>query len=216
MRLPALIMVCLPALLPAAAAAQATLNKCIDADGRVTYSNLPCRGAREVKKVEIDPPPPLRAPAPSAPATPAVQPEQPAAQPVPAASEAPPAVPAQPPVPPVPAETPRPTAAPLPAPAPSPAQPAPIATPLPAPTPLPVPTPSRAAPPSPTAAPRAESPSPAKRIAPRTCDALTDQLGRVLDQMDAAQRGGVSQQHMDAWGQEIRNLERRKTEAGCF
>jgi hypothetical protein len=35
----------------------ATLNKCIDAKGNVTYSNLPCRNARETQAVEIDPPP---------------------------------------------------------------------------------------------------------------------------------------------------------------
>lgn len=35
----------------------ATLNKCIDTKGNVTYSNLPCRNAREIQAVEIDPPP---------------------------------------------------------------------------------------------------------------------------------------------------------------
>lgn len=35
----------------------ATLNKCIDAKGEVTYSNLPCHNAREVRTVEIDPAP---------------------------------------------------------------------------------------------------------------------------------------------------------------
>ena len=35
----------------------ATLNKCIDAKGEVTYSNLPCHNAREARTVEIDPPP---------------------------------------------------------------------------------------------------------------------------------------------------------------
>lgn len=35
----------------------ATLNKCIDAKGEVTYSNLPCHNAREARIVEIDPPP---------------------------------------------------------------------------------------------------------------------------------------------------------------
>ena len=47
----------LAALFPPAAAAQATLNKCIDAKGKVTYSNLPCRNAREARTVEIVPPP---------------------------------------------------------------------------------------------------------------------------------------------------------------
>lgn len=49
----------------------ATLNKCIDTEGKVTYSNLPCRTARTLK-LEIDPPPepdpprsaPARAPSP--------------------------------------------------------------------------------------------------------------------------------------------------------
>lgn len=62
----------------------ATLNKCIDAKGNVTYSNLPCRNARETQAVEIDPPPKPEkvkpAPAPARVAKPAptqVMPEQP-------------------------------------------------------------------------------------------------------------------------------------------
>lgn len=51
----------MPVLLPAGASAQPTLNKCIDAEGRITYSNLPCRNAREMRKVEIDPAPPADA-----------------------------------------------------------------------------------------------------------------------------------------------------------
>ena len=75
MRLLALVLLALPALLPAGASAQATLNKCIDAEGKVTYSNLPCRNAREARKVEIDPaPPPGPAPVP-------VEPEAPKAVP---------------------------------------------------------------------------------------------------------------------------------------
>jgi len=49
-------------------AGAATLNKCIDAKGQVTYSNLPCHNAREVRTVEIDPAPqpdPVRSPPPS-------------------------------------------------------------------------------------------------------------------------------------------------------
>ncbi|MDA8127304.1 MAG: DUF4124 domain-containing protein [Betaproteobacteria bacterium] len=41
----------------------ATLNKCIDAKGEVTYSNLPCRNAREVRTLEVDPAPPADTPA---------------------------------------------------------------------------------------------------------------------------------------------------------
>jgi hypothetical protein len=37
--------------------AAATLNKCVDAHGKVTYSNLPCHNVREAYKLEIDPPP---------------------------------------------------------------------------------------------------------------------------------------------------------------
>jgi hypothetical protein len=44
-------------MLAAGSSAAATLNKCIDAQGKVTYSNLPCRNARETRAVEIDPPP---------------------------------------------------------------------------------------------------------------------------------------------------------------
>lgn len=74
------------ALLMATSAQAATLNKCIDAHGQVTYSNLPCRNAREARAVEIDPAPrpdlikpravkqpPIQAP-PSSPASPAAKP----------------------------------------------------------------------------------------------------------------------------------------------
>ena len=37
----------------------ASLNKCVDVYGKVTYSNLPCKAANEVRKVEIDPAPPV-------------------------------------------------------------------------------------------------------------------------------------------------------------
>ncbi|MFN3752208.1 MAG: DUF4124 domain-containing protein, partial [Thiobacillus sp.] len=96
MRLPALLLALLPALLSGGVAAQATLNKCIDAEGRVTYSNLPCRGAREVKQVEIDPPPPPRPATPPAPAAAPAPTPLPLPQPtVPAAASAPLAPPAR-------------------------------------------------------------------------------------------------------------------------
>ena len=44
----------------------ASLNKCVDVYGKVTYSNLPCKGANEVRKIEIDPAPPVPPPAPVA------------------------------------------------------------------------------------------------------------------------------------------------------
>jgi hypothetical protein len=59
------------ALLLASSAQAATLNKCIDAMGQVTYSNLPCRNAHKTQAVEIDPAP---APDPVKPAAPKVVP----------------------------------------------------------------------------------------------------------------------------------------------
>jgi hypothetical protein len=95
-RFPAFALLSLCALLPAISGAEATLNKCIDARGAVTYSNLPCRHAREVQKVEIDPAPPAPAAAPKA--VPAVTPMQPAKPAAPAK-----AVPSTPPAKPAPA-----------------------------------------------------------------------------------------------------------------
>ncbi len=57
MRLTAWVLIAMAWLAPAIAGAQATLNKCIDAHGQVTYTNQPCKNAREVRKLEIDPPP---------------------------------------------------------------------------------------------------------------------------------------------------------------
>ncbi len=59
------------ALLLASSAQAATLNKCIDAMGQVTYSNLPCRNAHKTQAVEIDPAP---APDPVKPAAPKAAP----------------------------------------------------------------------------------------------------------------------------------------------
>jgi hypothetical protein len=93
-RFPVLVLITLCAGFPAIAGAQATLNKCIDARGDVTYSNLPCKNAREVKKVEIDPAPPAPAEAPkAAPAATPAQPARPAA-PAKAAPRVPPSKPA--------------------------------------------------------------------------------------------------------------------------
>ena len=76
MRLSSFVLLTLITLSPAIAAAQATLNKCIDSQGAVTYSNQPCRNAQEVHKVDIDP-----APVPDRPRVEAVQvqPAQPVA-----------------------------------------------------------------------------------------------------------------------------------------
>jgi hypothetical protein len=51
------IMMSCVALLMATSVQAATLNKCIDTQGQVTYSNLPCLNAREARAVEIDPAP---------------------------------------------------------------------------------------------------------------------------------------------------------------
>jgi len=75
-----LVLLVLPILFSAGASAQATLNKCIDAEGKVTYSNLPCRNAREARKVEIDPAP---TPDQVRPAPAPVEPEAPRAVPAP-------------------------------------------------------------------------------------------------------------------------------------
>lgn len=153
MRLPALVLLALPALLPTSASAQATLNKCLDAQGKVTYSNLPCRDARETRKLKIDPAPtPARAR--SAPVR--VEPVMPTA-------------------------------------------------------------PVRS---NETATLRLDTQhttgKPAARASARQCDALTDKLGRVFDKMDAARRKGYTQQQMNAWNQEVKELERNKQQSGCF
>ena len=141
--------------LPASVGAD-TLNKCLDAQGKVTYSNLPCRNAREARKLEIDPVP---------------QPAQ--ARSAPAQAE--------------------------------PAKPA---------------APKATARSSETATLRLDTQhttgKPAARLSARQCDALTDKLGRVFDKMDAARRKGYTQGQMNAWNQEVKDLERKKQQSGCF
>lgn len=157
MRLLALALLALPALLSTGASAQATtLNKCIDTQGRITYSNLPCRDAREARKVEIDPTP---LPDPARPAPPRVEPAKPAA-------------------------------------------------------------PKEASSTKETATLRLETQrttgKPAARLSARQCDALTEKLGRVFDKMDQARRKGYSQEQMNTWNQEVKDLERQKRQSGCF
>ena len=126
----------------------ATLNKCIDAKGEVTYSNLPCRNAREVRTVEIDP----------APQPDPVQAQPAASKPKPPAKE-----------------------------------------------PAPVRLETR----------HAGTPSPS-RVSASKCDTLTNKLGQVFDKMDQARRKGYTQKQMDAWNLEVKELERKKQQAGCF
>ncbi|OYW36935.1 MAG: hypothetical protein B7Z35_11325 [Hydrogenophilales bacterium 12-61-10] len=97
------------ALVLATSAGADSLNKCIDAQGQVTYSNLPCRNAREVRAVE-----------------------------------------------------------------------------------------------------------PAKAASARQCDSLTDKLGTVFDKMDQARRKGYTQEQMNKWNQEVKALETKKQQSGCF
>jgi len=155
MRLLALVLLVLPTLLPTGASAQATLNKCLDAGGKVTYSNLPCRNAQEAHKVEIDP-----------------------------------------------------------APTPDPVRPQPVQAPA-----LPVPPKEAASPiePAPIRIESKRTPSkPAARASANQCDTLTDKLGRVFDKMDAARRKGYTQKQMDEWNLEVKALERKKQQSGCF
>jgi hypothetical protein len=144
----------------AASVNAATLNKCIDAKGKVTYSNLPCRNARVAREMEIDPAPlpePVRS-----------QPARAQVRPAPAKPAAPKAVASSSETAPIRLETQRTTGKP---------------------------------------APHASS---------RQCDALTDKLGRVFDKMDLARRKGYTQKQMDGWNQEVKDLERKKQQSGCF
>jgi hypothetical protein len=149
MRRLAFALLSLCALLPAPAWAQSTLNKCIDARGDVTYSNLPCKNAREARKIEVDPAPP-----------------GPSASPKPASAQ----------------KAPKPAAAP--------------AT-------LHLDT-------------QRGSGKPVPHASAQQCDSLSDKLGRLLDKMDEARRKGYSQEQMNTWNEEVRDLERKKRQSGCF
>ena len=143
----ALLSLC--ALQPAPAWAQSTLNKCIDARGDVTYSNLPCKNAREARKIEVDPAPP------------------------------------------------GPPASPKPAPAHK--------------------APKPAAPPATLRLDTQRSSGKAvSHASAQQCDSLSDKLGRLLDKMDEARRKGYSQEQMNTWNEEVRELERKKRQSGCF
>jgi len=144
------------ALALATSAGAANLNKCIDAQGNVTYSNLPCRNAQQTRTVEIDPAPPQTEPAPSAPSS--AQPAKPTPQP---AASAPPTATIQ-------LET------------------------------------------------RRTAGKPVTHSSARQCNTLSDKLGRVFDKMDQARRKGYTHAQMDAWNQEVKDLERKKQQSGCF
>lgn len=137
--------------LAAPAIEAASLNKCTDAQGKVTYSNLPCRNARESSTVEIDPTPKPDLVKPRA---------------------------AKPP---------------------------------------PVPTPPPAVEPTTTRLDtRSTTARPKPPLSARQCDSLSDKLGSVFDKMDQARRNGYTQDQMNKWNQEIKNLEAKKQQSGCF
>src|SRR5512135_3439521 len=138
------------ALFLAASGQAASLNKCIDAQGKVTYSNLPCRNAQESRTLAIDPAPPP----PPAQRTPPAQPAKAAAEPA--------------------------------------LKPAPI----------------QEAPATIRLESRSISAKPVNQASARQCDALADKLGRVFDKMDAARRKGYTQAQMNAWNDEVKDLER--------
>ncbi len=129
----------------------ASLNKCTDIYGKVTYSNLPCAGAAKARTVEIDPAPPV----PKA-AVPKLGPEK--------------AVVENDGV--VKLET--------------------------------------------FSSAHKKSAAKKKKNARNSCDTLTGKLGLVLDKMDAARRSGYTQKQMDGWNLDIKELERKKQQAGCF
>ena len=162
--------------LTTASATAASLNKCVDEYGKVTYSNLPCKGANQVRKIEIDPAPPVRVAPPAPIAAPALPP---AALPDAPKVDVPVYVmPEKPPI---------------------------VITPK-----------------SSTAAAekkteiKFETLGGPKKQSQNNCDTLSDKLGLVLDKMDAARRKGYTQKQMDDWNSEIKTLERKKQQSGCF
>lgn len=158
--------------LTTATATAASLNKCMDVYGKVTYSNLPCKGANQVRKVEIDPAPPVPPAAPVYTLPTMVLPAPPKADgPVYVMPEKSPVM-----------LIPKPGAAPL----------------------------------EKKAAIKFETLGGPKKQSHNTCDTLTDKLGLVLDKMDAARRKGYTQKQMDDWNSEIKSLEHKKQQAGCF
>ena len=134
----------------AQAGAAETLNKCIASSGEVTYSNLPCKDAKQALKVEIDPAPP---PPPKPKPVPRIAADKQLSDPQ-------------------------------------------------------------------TAEQQTEPRHAARRKATvdntRQCNALADKLGRVMDKMDHARRQGYTVKQMDVWNQDVKTLERKKQQAGCF
>lgn len=158
------------------AAFAASLNKCVDVYGKVTYSNLPCKGANEVRKIEIDPAPPVQV--------------------TPPVTIAPSALPS--------AASPG-----------SPKVEVPVYVMPEKPHVVKVPK-SAAAPAEKKAEIKLETFGTPKKQSQNSCDTLSDKLGLVLDKMDAARRKGYTQRQMDEWNSDIKTLERKKQQIGCF
>lgn len=154
--------------------AAASLNKCMDVYGKVTYSNLHCKGANEVRKVEIDPAPPV----------PTVVVVIPPVLPT-MVLTAPPK--GEVPVYAMPEKSPA------------------VAIPK-----------SGSAPLEKKAAIKFETLGGPRKQNQNSCDTFSDKLGLVLDKMDAARRKGYTQKQLDDWNSEIKMLERKKQQAGCF
>lgn len=154
--------------------AAASLNKCVDAYGKVTYSNLPCKGANEVRKVEIDPAPPV-----------------------------PPVVVVIPPVLPTMVLTAPPKGE------------VPVYV-MPEKSPAVAIPKSGNAPLEKKAAIKFETLGGPRKQNQNSCDTFSDKLGLVLDKMDAARRKGYTQKQLDDWNNEIKTLEHKKQQAGCF
>lgn len=219
-------------------ASASTLNKCVDENGEITYTNLKCAKTQAVKKIELDPPPVLEPPR-----TVWIQVPVSAGQAVPAypppgqwlpGQVAPGQIvpgqttPGQIPSANVPANpllTPSPTASPPGLPQTVPVNVTPsgvLVQPVPGTTPrATVPgKPQPSAPAeiiSPSNSPR--SPNPARAAAPpmseALCTILGEQIGEIFDKMDAA-RGKTTPEQMHAWQIQIQALEARKQASSCF
>ncbi len=50
----------------------------------------------------------------------------------------------------------------------------------------------------------------------KKCAKLKDQMGRIMDQMDAARRQGYTVKQEAAWDNQLRQLQAEKNRLGCF
>lgn len=210
------------ALFAAAPVTAATLNKCIDENGEITYTNLACAKTQAAKKIELDPPPPpepprtIWVPVQVAP-TPIQNPVGQAAPPNPAPVSAP-SAPAQSVLPQSSALLPEPPHGSQPPPA-TPVQPA-ASRPAPPPAASEIISPRGSTttftnvPSDPAPAPRPAGTTPTT-LAASLCDVLTRQIGEVLDRMDAA-RHHANPEAMQTWQSQVQALEARRQASNCF